>query len=332
MKSLSELKKGLNRNPTDCTGIDFGQTEASVVRLRISAGEITVVGAEIVALNSGHVEISNRLRSRCGAIATSGSEAVVKLLTFPGSIDSSFEKQLPKSLGIGDGDDFRVSYRIISEGQGRSESRVLAVALPKSEATPIMRQFASGSPAPDSLEVAPLAALTAFESGPVDASASKPIGLVDFGTHITTLSIFNKGALVLVRRFDFGSKMVIERLATTLHVDAKTASGILADSAFDISELLTELLTPIASHMIVSRDFVERRENCTGIKLHAIGEIALSRAAMQCIERIVKIKIPVWDPFTGLTIAPQALDENAELHRGRFAAAIGAAIATLEAE
>jgi Tfp pilus assembly PilM family ATPase len=330
MKSLSELTDSLKRPPTDCTGIDFGSKAAKIVRLRNTGGDLTVVGAEVVELGSGQIEIPTRLRSRCGAIVTSGSGATVKLLTFPGAVDSSFVDKLPKSLGISDPDDFRISYRIITEGHGRSESRVLAVALQNNEATPIMRQFSTGMPAPYSLEIAQLAALSAFEHGPVSAASSKPIGLVDFGTTITTLSLFNKGELVLIRRFDFGSKTVIDRLSSTLNVDKETSAGILIDSAFDISEPLTELLTPIASNLIVSRDFVERRENCKEVALYAIGEIARSSAAMQCIEQMVKTKIPVWDPFTGLTIAPQALDGIAELQRGRFASAIGAAMATLE--
>ena len=156
------------------------------------------------------------------------------------------------------------------------------------------------------------------------------LGLIDFGTSSTTLSFFNKGELVLLRQFEFGSGEVLKQVETTLHVDTDTAQGILADSAFDISELLRESLSPVANQLVVSRDFVERREDCSISSLHAIGGIALSKAAMGELEQALSVDIKQWDPFAGLVMAPQAMDEALRPQRWRFGAAIGAALAALE--
>ncbi len=330
MRSIKELVKGIKRGPSDCTGVDVGTTSTRIVRLRAIGDDITVVGADIIPPSEGTISIPLRLRARYASIAASGSTSIAKLLTFPGAIDESFESGLGKSLGLADADENRVSYRIISEGQGRQESRVLAAAISEEEASAVMKHFASGLPAPWSLEVAPLAALTAFEMGPVRAHSGTATGLLDFGTAATTLSLFNRGELVLVRRFDFGTDAVLERVKATLGVDAETAKGILSDTAFDISELLVELMSPVSSQFVVSRDFIERRENCTVGTMFAIGGIAHSKLAMQGLEQALNVDITPWNPFLGLIIAPQAIPDELDDQHWRFAAALGAALGTME--
>jgi len=330
MKSFKELTERLKRGPSDCLGIDVGTTATKLIRLRRSGEDVTILGAELIAPASPDFNIPSRLRSRYASLAVSSNGAVAKLLTLPGNIDAAFENQLPRNLGLDDADAFRISYRVVTEGQGRSESRVLAAALPQDAADPLMQRFSSGLPVPYSLEISPLAALTAFERGPVAEAANSAVGLIDFGTTSTTLSVFNRGELVLMRRFDFGTQLVLDRVESTLRVDAETAQGILADAAFDISELLMELTNPIASQFVVSRDFVERRENCSVSALFAIGGIALSRAAMLGLEQALGTDIAVWNPLAGLVEGPQAFSEQAASQRWRFAAALGAALATVE--
>ncbi len=330
MKSIKELTEGLKHGPTDCVGIDLGITSTKMIRLRRSGDEISILGAELISPTSSDITIPVRLRARHASLAISSSGAIAKLLTSPGAIDAKFERELPRSLGVENENDFRISYRVITEGQGRAESKVLGVALPHQDADPIMQEFSSGLPVPYSLELSSLATLTAFEKGPVAAAQAEAVGLIDFGTTTTTLSVFHKGSLALMRSFDFGTQIVLDRVQAALNVDAKTAQGILADAAFDISELLREVTGPIASQFVVSRDFVERRENCNVRALHAIGGIALSRAAMNGLEQALGIDIVAWNPLAGLPEAPQAFGKKADAQRWRFAAALGAALATVE--
>jgi predicted NBD/HSP70 family sugar kinase len=135
---------------------------------------------------------------------------------------------------------------------------------------------------------------------------------------------------VLIRSFDFGTKIVMERLKTVLKINSDTARGILDDASFDVSDLLTELMGAIASHLIVSRDFIERQKNCSIDMFHIIGGIALSQAAMQSLSKVMNVKLVPWDPFDGLDVETQSLGKDADTQHWRFAGAIGAALATLE--
>jgi len=325
------MKKG----PSEVTGIDFGKTATKIVRLHKNGGELVLAGVELLPAfeEGGSFTIPPRLKARYAALAVSSTSATAKLLTFPGAIDATFESHLSRNMGLESGTDDRMAYRVVTEGSGRIESRVLAAAIPETDAGPVMQLFQSGLPAPCSLELAPLAALTAFEAGPVLNSTSPTAGLIDFGTETSTLSIFYKRTLVLLRRFDFGTRKLLDRVTSTLHIDEDTALNILSDNAFDISELITDIMSPISSQLIVSRDFVERRENCNLKQLHCIGGLTSSPSAMHELQRALNIEITSFDPFTIPGLQTAAVDgASASLQHWRFTAAIGAAMGTLQEE
>jgi len=331
MKSFSEFKNNLHSAPSDCTGIDIGASVTKVVRLKTVGNEITILGAALITPPAnGHITIPIPLRARYASIATNCNNSITKLLSFSGAIDASFKRNLPHKLGINPDNNYRISFNIITEGTARTESTVLVAAIPEDDAKPLMQQFSSGIPAPYSLEITTLAVLTAFEHNVVANSHNKTTGLIDFGANSTSLSIFHNKKLVLIRKFDFGTNIVMERLKSTLHVSTDIARGMIDDASFDISDMLEELMGAIASELIISRDFIERAKNCKVDVLHAVGGIALSKIAMQSLEKTMSIDIKTWDPFEGLTLAPQALENDIKEQRWRFAGAIGAAIATLE--
>jgi Tfp pilus assembly PilM family ATPase len=333
--SLADLKRRFQKGATEVTGIDFGKSAIKVVRLHKNGDTFVLDGAELLEplYEGGGFTVPQSLKARYAALALSSPSATAKLLTFPGAIEPAFESSLARNLGLESRSEDRMAYRIITEGTARVESRVLAAAIPEADAAPVMAFFATGLPAPCSLELAPLAALTAFEAGPVLHGSSPAAAMIDFGTESSTLSIFHKRTLVLLRRFDFGTVKLLGRVVSALHIDAETALNILSDNAFDISELITEIMSPLASQLIVSRDFVERRENCTLKQLHCIGGVTTSPAAMHELERSLNIEVSTFDPFTIPMLQTSAVDSSSEnLQHWRFTAAIGAALAALQEE
>lgn len=333
--AFKDFTSKMKRRATEVTGIDFGKTATKVVHLRKNGDGIVMATAELLpALSeSGGFKLPPGIKTRYVAIAVSSPGATAKLLTFPGAIDAAFENTLAKNMGMEADTDDRMAYRIITEGTGRVESRVLATTIPEQDAAAVMAHFETGLPVPCSLELAPLAALTAFEAGHVLSGASPAAGLIDFGTESSTLSIFHKQKLVLLRRFEFGTRKLLDRVTSTLHIDTDTALNILSDNAFDISELITEIMSPLASQLIVSRDFVERRENCNLRQIHCIGGLTSSPAAMHELERALNIDAKIFDPFTIPGLQTAALDSgNANPPHWCFSAAIGAALGTLQEE
>jgi len=339
MSFLQKITKKFKPHPTDINGIDFGASGTKLVRLRKMGETLSLVGLEILPpidfrqndLHPNLLNIPPKLRAHYAAICLNAPGISLKLLTLPGMIDGTFDQKLARNLGLAEDTPDRLGYRIIVEGSGRAESRILALGLPEPEASHCLSLFAAGLPAPWQFEAAPVATLTAFEAGPIQTAGSQAIGLIDFSTRFCTFSIFNKKTLALLRRFDFGMEKVFSKITASLNVDQATASNILADGAFDVSDLLYEIMQPLFSQLVVSRDFIERRENCSVNTLFLSGSFATSDAAMHQIARALNVTVTPWNPFdiSSLAVATPVPPEY-ENQRWRFAAALGAAIAAFE--
>lgn len=343
MKSSKDFFAGFKHGPQDVVGIDLDESETRVVRLRKGSPQPTVVGAEILptvasaspsseseSANVQPLSIPAKLRSKYAALAMPGNDAIVKLLSFPGQFDADAEQKVVQNLGLSDPDKYRISYKLLSEGHGRGESRVLAVALSEPEARKPPRLLPSGTPAPFSIEVSGLAVMTAFLNGPAAAGKDGALGILDLGSNTSTFAIFNKRQLALVRRFSVGSNSIVVKVQESLGVDHETAVGIMTDGAFDISQSIEEVMEPLVKQLIVSRDFVERRENCRVGGLYLMGNFGASKDLHSEMKSALGIEIGEWNPFDGLSFTPEVIPEAAQGKEWRFAAAIGACLAVLE--
>lgn len=348
MEAVTNFIKKFRRRPGDVVGIDMGSTSVKAVRMRKGvAGPHTVVAACVIPLppkdeaGTGEesarlfpdsVSLPPKLRARYASIAVPGKNSVIKLLSFPGRFDESAEGRVVDNLGIQDPASYRVAYRLLREGHARTEARVLAVALPESEAAEAMGLFADGIPAPFSLEVSGLATLTAFANGPLRKVGDDAVGVIDFGASSTFVAFFNKGTTALVRQFSIGADDVVRRVQRSMGVDADTARGIIADGAFDISQPVLEVFAPLIKQLAVSRDFVERREDCRVSTVFASGGVVASRDVQQELTSSIEVALDFWNPLDGLTIANGAIPTELEGQEWRLSAAVGACLATFEEE
>lgn len=347
--NFKELIDRFKTYPGDLVGVDIGGTAIKVAHVRKTGDEISLLGVEILgsqslpALDSETSEteapamlaveplhLSPKTKGKYAALAVTATDAVVKLLSFPGAFDDSAIDKIVSSLGLDDPDAYRIGYKLIAEGHGKSETKVLGVAVPEKVAAVASQFFPAGTPAPYSLEVSGLAAMSSFQHSSKVNHAEESVGVADFGTDVTTYSLFNKGVLSLVRRFDFGTLMVVDKVQEALGVDRETAQGIMNDGAFDISQAVSEVMEPLVKQMIVSRDFVERRENCTISRMFISGGIVASKNSLDEMRVALGLEVESWDPFEGLTVAPDAIPDEVKGQEWRFVGALGACLGTLE--
>ncbi|MBL7114658.1 MAG: pilus assembly protein PilM [Kiritimatiellae bacterium] len=341
---FSELLKKFKRAPGDLVGVDIGTKAIKAVRMRRQAtGGYTVTAAGIMELPTPpddqppiaqlssaleNMSLPGKLKARNASIALSGSSAIVKLLSYPGRFDSAAEEKIIGNLGIQNPEEFRISYRVLEEGRGRSESRVLAVAISEEEAETAMSAFSVGLPAPFSLGIAELASLTAFASGPLTDWDNDAIGFLEFGGSSTLLAFFNKGKLSLIRQFNVGSTAIEQRVQRSLGVDKETARGIMRDGAFDISKPLMDICQPLIRQLAVSRDFIERREDCRIGVLYVNGSITQHEDVMEELRTSLDAESRTWNPFDHVNVSPNAIPEALKGQEWRLSSALGACLAT----
>ncbi|MFO7871498.1 MAG: pilus assembly protein PilM [Kiritimatiellia bacterium] len=337
MKSFSEILEQIKSGPADLAGIEIASYGTPVVHMRKSGDEVQVVGADIlppagtaVEEPPAPLELSGKLKGRYASVCVPGSGAIVKLLSFPGQFGESSEHKLLDSLRLENPDKYRIAYKLIARGHGKSESRVLTVALPEEEASIVTPLLPAGLPAPFSLEVSGLAVMTAFLNATASNQKDQAVGMAHFGSRVSSFALFNKGSLSLIRRFDLGTETILGRVQEGLGVDKETAEGIMSDGSFDISQLVNEVLTPVIKQMVVSRDFLERRENCQLAKIYVSGALTVSRDSIEEISSAMGVETGGWNPFEGLSVSSGALPEAAKGKEWQYAAAIGAGLGTFE--
>ncbi len=336
MNKISDLTKFFQRGYTDVLGLDIASSSTKAVRLRKTNNTLTLVAADIlprVTLPGTATEvppplaIPRALQGRYVAIASSAPGAIVKLLTMPIHSDKSTDAHVNELMGLGDNSEYRVSYEQVSEG--RSEHKVLAAGLPDQTARVLCQLFPTGVPAPCSIEISGLASMTAFSAGPGAEHKGDIVAAIDFGATASYVAFFNKGVLSLIRKFDLGSDALLKRLQSSLGVDEDVALDILNDGSFDISQILRQTMEAFLQQLTISWDFVERRENNQISRLYASGGMSGLKTWAKEIQGVTNREPIAWNPFDITNVAPGALPDRLKGQESRFAAAMGAAIATL---
>jgi len=331
MATTGNILKRLAGGRTEVLGIDFGTTGIKIVMLRKTGdGSFTVAAAALLpALEEDSTfELPKVFTARHAAIAVSDRAAVIKLLSLPGQHDESSvsAELINEQMGL-DSAEYRIGFKVISQSR---ETRLLTVALPEGSATVALGPFAAGIPVPVSLEISGLSALTAFLHGPAKQYADGAVGVIEFGAEQTFLAFFNKGDLVLLRKFDMGSTSVCEKIQQALGVDADTAWGIMTDGSFDISQPISEVLDPFLRQLVISRDFIERRDQCHVSMIYGSSGLTGSAQGVKQFEAVTGVEAVKWDPFADFAPAPGAVPEQLQGQGSRFAAAIGAGLAWFE--
>lgn len=145
------------------------------------------------------------------------------------------------------------------------------------------------------------------------------------------MAIFNKGGLVLTRKLDVGGEAVLTSIQKQLGVDRAMAESILSQGAIDVSQSVRSVIEPFLRQVTISRDYVERQENCRISTLYLSGGMSLSASWNDEVMRATGMEARIWNPFENVQIVQGAIPERLQGQEPRFAAAMGAAVGALNA-
>jgi len=328
------LFKTRRKPPQDLVVVDFDAAAVRCVRLQLGGGEMGVAATDILpAVDIGDeaqvkaFELPKSMASRYVAICIPGYDAIVKLLNLPGALEDQGEEQIREHMGV-EGGSYRFGYRIVS--QTHSETRLLTVAIPESQVQAACAIFPAGLPVPVTVELGGLAVMSAFLHGPGQPMQDEAIGVIEFGSRVTYFAFFKKHELILIRKFDFGHFNLLDRIEKSMGFDRQTAQDVVVDRSFDISQLVKDLADPFIKQLVISKHFVERRENCHVSKIYVADDPRVSRDWLNEIKEALGLDASAWQPFEGVKLLPGALPEKFEKCRSQFAAAMGAAYAMVE--
>ncbi len=325
--------------PPEIAGVDLGATGVKIVRIRNNKGALQVIGTavhpplDLPPEPEGHAvrfKPPKELQTNYCAFAIPGRNAIIRLLTLGGHVgpDDLSPAKIREQMGCGEG--MRISHSVLPAIKGRSETRVIGVAVPEKEVKIVLSLVPSGPPAAYSVEIAGLATLTAFERNVAPDSPYDGFAVIDAGQQTTLMALYARKNPVLIRKFDFGGETILARVQQQLGVDRETAVGIIADGSFDISQPVHEVMDPFLRQLTISKDFVERREECSVGAIYLSGGVTLARYWVDELHSATGLDIVAWNPFDKLELVEGAISQELAGQETRFAAAVGVAMGIYE--
>ena len=338
MALLSMLGMSGKRVRNDVVGIELDAATARVVRVRHLGGAATLVAADILPRPAPPAAADQRqeplvlphaLQGMHAAIALTAPEVSVRLLSAPGGAGKVEQLAFSELLGLPEGADYRIGYEALP-ADGRGEQQVLAVGIPEALACRIPALFPRGLPAPASLQAGGAAALNCIARELADHHGDPCALAIQVGGDVTHLSGFYKGRLVLFRLCPFGHQAVLRSVQERLGIDEELVPGMLDDGLVDASESIGVVIEPFLKQLILAREFVERRRMCRIERIFLCGALLGAPHWKARIEATMGIEPTLWNPLATLAAAEGAQTVRVKGMEGRFAAAMGAALALLE--
>jgi len=341
ISSLYSYLPGRRRHYTDVVGIDVGTTATRVVRVQNVGGTATLMAADLMPafqlpaadakgdFRPEPLILPKALRGVYAAVTINTPQVSIRLLTVPGTQEKVEQLNFPELLGVTDGAEYRIGYEILT-AEMRGEQMVLATGVPETQARWAAALLPRGLPAPCSLQVAGVSALSGFGYDLTRRLGEGGALLVQIGTEVTNVAGFYKGRLALFRQCSIGSQVIVKGVRDRFGIEADLVPGILEDGMIDASEIVAGAIEPFLRQLVLAREFVERKRACRVEHVLLCGSLMGSRHWSTHIEQAMGIQANVWNPLAMLPVAPHALAKCVQGKECRFAAAVGAALAIME--
>lgn len=338
MLVFDNLKKALNRTPSDVVGIDCSTSTARIVRIKKNGTSLRITSVAVLPLPEGlfsgapglePLALTARLRGRFASMSIPSTAGSAKLLRVSESFDPGNRDDILSLMAIEKNDELRVATAVILAAAPKVEGRVLAATMAESQAKVLLKLLpAAGTPAPRAIELSEVAVINAFANHPRVAAIEGALGLIHFDHDFSLIALFNNKLLSQLRIFPFGAASVSRKVMKALNVDQPTAEGVITDGAFDISHLIEDGAKEIRSQLVIGRDFMERSENCTMERLFVSGPVTLIKPFLDGMP--VREPVDGWDPLEGFEGENEnAVPDEFKAESWRFTAAIGSCLGVL---
>ncbi|MEI8205864.1 MAG: pilus assembly protein PilM [Kiritimatiellales bacterium] len=332
-KQKTATSKEQGRRLTHLLGLDFATTGIKAVRLKKTKDHIALAAADILPPCSPDAEerpaLPKPLDTYYAALCSTMDDAMLRVFTQILPEEEDIEALVRTNLNAAN--DYRVGGLVLSRAKGKRESTLLGISVPEKTIHRYLGLFASGAPAPHSLELSGLAALSAFLYNRGAQTENQTVCVIETGARHTYASFLLRNQLQLIHRFDVGGDSLLRQVQAALGVDADMADTILSGGSVDVSLQIRQVLSPFTRQLAIYREFIERQNKSTLSAVYISGGLATSAYWQTAIKEVLGFIPQVWNPFEKIEIQPGAFPENLKGQESRFAAAVGAALAGMEA-
>jgi len=333
LKQKASTGKEQGRRPTNLLALDFASSGVKAVRLKKNKDHLVLAAIDILPPSGPDAEekpvLPKPLAAYYTAVCATMENSVVRVFNQILPEEEDIEAVVRENLSAAK--DARVNGLVLSRARGKRESTVLGVAVPEAMIQHYLSLFASGAPAPHSLEISGLAAFSAFLFNRGAQTENQTICLVEAGARCTYVAFLHRNQLQLVNRFDVGGNALQRQVQASLGVDADMAETILSGGSVDVSVPVRQALNPFIRQLSIYREFIERQNKSALSAVYISGGQSASPYWQTAIKEVLGFIPQVWSPFEKIEVPPEVFPDNLKGQESRFAAAVGAALAGMEA-
>jgi hypothetical protein len=322
--------KEQGRRPANLLALDFATTGIKAVRLKKGKDHISLAAADILPPCSPdeHLALPKPLAAYYAALCATMDNVMLRvfnqILPEEEDLDALVRENLSAPAAA------RVGGVGLCRAKGKRESSVLGIAVPEKTVRKYLDLFASGAPAPHSLELCGLSALSAFLYTCGSRTENQTVCVIETGARHTYAAFFHRNQLQLINRFDVGGDALLRQIQLALGVDAEMAETILAGGSVDVSAQIRQVLSPFTRQLSIYREFVERQNKSSLSAVYISGGLATTPCWLNAIKDVLGFIPQTWNPFEKIEIPDGAFPVEYQGQESRFAAAVGAALAGME--
>jgi len=172
--------------------------------------------------------------------------------------------------------------------------------------------------------------LNAFEIAEPEAFASEAVALVDIGFRNTTISMIQRGELIMHRVVNIGGDRLTTGLAETMNISYAEAEGIKLGMPAEVQTTLDPLVSSLGRELRAFIDFFEHQQDVPVSQVFLSGGSARGELIVQSLQLELLVPCKVWNPAA--TLQPMlGAEQAAELQANapQLAVAVGAGISAL---
>jgi type IV pilus assembly protein PilM len=171
----------------------------------------------------------------------------------------------------------------------------------------------------------------AFEASLPESFEKDTVALVDIGFKHSSISILDRGELVLTRVVNVGGDKLTAGLAETMNISYAEAEGIKVGMAPEVQSALEGLVQPLGRELRASLDFFEHQHDRPISQVYVSGGSARSELILQILHSEMMVECKTWNPIQFMQLALPGQQAVEMEHIGpQLTVAIGAALAAFE--
>lgn len=172
--------------------------------------------------------------------------------------------------------------------------------------------------------------LNAFESSEPEAFANEAVALVDLGFRNTTISMLQRGEMIMHRIVNMGGDRITQGLADSLGISYAEAEGIKVGMANEVGSAIEPLVGTLGRELRAFIDFFEHQQDVAVAQVFVSGGSARSELIVQALQLELLVPCKLWNPAKAfnISLSPEQTAEF-EAVAPQLAAAVGAAISAV---